>query len=272
MPMLSLLHRPVRSRPVRTRSGLRACGWVIAMCGAMAWPALAGSLQVSPISLEFAADQQAQAVWLSNSGVEPIRAQVRVREWSQSLAGDALTETDALAASPPILAIAPGERQLVRIVRVGAGASAKERPYRLLIDELPATAGGDESGLQFLLRYSVPVFLLPAPAAPIASATGPQPLADLSRLTASWRVQGTDAVLTLRNQGDRRLRISQLVHVAAGGQHTALVPGLLGYALGGREMRWTLPQAAPLVAGGILKAKFNDDQQAQALPLPGAGR
>jgi len=267
MGMLSLPRWLVCRRPAQ-----RACGWIIALCGLVAWPALAGSLQVSPILLEFAPDQQAQAVWLSNSGSEPIRAQVRVRAWTQSVAGDVLGDTDLLAASPPILEIAPGERQLVRIVRIGKSLPDRERPHRLLVDELPASEGTDAGGLQFLLRYSVPVFLLPTGATAVTSETGPQPLSDVSALAVSLIANGADAVLTLRNHGARRLRISQLVHVAADGQRTALVPGLLGYALSGQEMSWTLPQAAAVAAGGSLKAKFNDDQQEQALPLPGAGR
>src|SRR5688572_24135268 len=73
-------------------------------------PTLAGSLQVTPISLEFAPEEQAQGLWLSNSGTQPIRAQVRVQQWTQADGTEALAATDALVASPPILEIAAGQR------------------------------------------------------------------------------------------------------------------------------------------------------------------
>lgn len=235
-------------------------------------PAWAGSLQVSPISLEFAADEQAQGIWLSNSGTEPIRAQVRVQQWTQTAAGDALESTNALVASPPMLEIAAGQRQLVRIVRLSAPASAQETAYRLLVDELPASEEPGSPGLQFLLRYSVPVFLLPTSAVPAARQTGSRPPTDLSHLLGTQAVDDGNLVIVLQNQGVQRLRISQLTHAADDGTRTPLMPGLLGYVLAGREMRWTLPLPAAVKAGGVLKAKFNDDPEEQTLPLYGAGR
>lgn len=233
---------------------------------------MAGSLQVSPILLEFESAQQAQGIWLSNTGTAPIRAQVRVREWSQTTAGDTLADTDALVASPPILEIAPGERQLVRIVRLRASAADGERSYRLLVDELPAAEGADSSGLQFLLRYSVPVFVLPAGVAQASADSGPRPLTDLSGLSASLSNADGNAVLTLGNTGRQRLRLSQLVHVAAEGTRTELVPGLLGYVLTGQQMRWSLPLPEQIGSGGGFEARFNDDAQSQTLQMTGALR
>lgn len=259
---------------LRTRwQGLRAAALAALLCLPVlpALPAFAGSLQVTPISLEFAPDEQAQGLWLSNSGTQSIRAQVRVQQWTQA-DGEALTTTNALVASPPILEIAAGQRQLVRIVRRETGPLAQEVPYRLLVDELPMEDASDAAGLQFLLRYSVPVFLLPMGAIPTLAKNGTRPPTDLSPVSGSWQPQGESAQLILRNTGRQRIRISQLTHVAANGQRTPIVPGLLGYVLAGQQMQWNVSVPAPARTGGTLQAKFNDDQDERPLPLLGAGR
>jgi len=237
---------------------------------AAVWPAAhAADLQVSPISLQFAAAEQAQGVWLSNTGTQPLRAQVRVQRWFQGKEGDQLEPARDLVASPPSLEIAPGQRQLVRIVRPQPATAAQERSYRLIVDELPAGSGGvlnpqplaaPAQGLQFLLRYSLPVFI--APQGPVA----PVPKQSDIRLLSSQLTVGAQTELRVSNAGTRRVRISQLVHEDAQGRRVTLVPGLLGYVLAGQHMRWVLPAGAKGSPSGILKARFNDDEQEQALP------
>lgn len=229
--------------------------------------AQAANLQVAPILLEFAPAEQAQSIWLSNSGNLPLRAQVRVLAWSQPNNADQLDATRELVASPPAVDIAPGEKQLVRIIRLQTAAPAQERTFRLIIDELPvAAAPGTPKppGLQFLLRHSVPVFV---------GVSEPQPAtgkpSDISALTARFQADGTQAIFSVKNAGNQRVKISQLVYVDAEGRRSPLSPGLLGYVLAGQQMQWplTLPASVTLPASGTLKAKFNADQEEQNLPL-----
>lgn len=247
---------------------------------ALAWAgfivhASAASLQVSPISIEIAPQEQGQAIYLSNTGSETVRAQVRVQQWSQADGQDQLAPTRDVVASPPLLEVQPGARQMVRIVRLQPATAGPEKTYRLIVDELPpeqaAPAAGQSAGLRFLLRYSIPVFVQPRgallatdPAAPVA-----QPLTDLSQLAA--RVTGPgqpNPVLVIENGGARRVKLSQLVHVSPQGQRTVLTAGLVGYVLAGQRMQWPLALPAGALQGGAsLKAKFNDDQEEQILPL-----
>lgn len=229
--------------------------------------ARAANLQVAPISLEFSPAEQAQSIWLSNSGTVSLRAQVRVLLWSQPNKADQLDPTRELVASPPAVEIAPGEKQLVRIIRLQPAAPTQERTFRLIIDELPVAAAPGaptQPGLQFLLRHSVPVFVgvgepLPADGKP----------SDISALSASFQVNGAQAVFSVKNAGAKRIKISQLVYVDADGRRVPLSPGLLGYVLAGQQMQWPLPLPAnvTLPAQGSLKAKFNADQEEQNLPL-----
>jgi fimbrial chaperone protein len=248
-------------------AGAPALGMLLAAAGCPA--AHAADLQVSPISLQFAAAEQAQGLWLSNTGTQPLRAQVRVQRWFQGNDGDQLEAARDLVASPPSLEIAPGQRQLVRIVRPQPATAAQERSYRLIVDELPAGSGSalnsqplaaPAQGLQFLLRYSIPVFVAPqGPAAPVPKQS------DLRSLSAQLTV-GAQTHLSVANAGARRVRISQLVYEDSQGRRVMLVAGLLGYVLAGQQMRWVLPAAARGATSGVLKARFNDDEQEQAFP------
>ena len=234
----------------------------------MALPAAhAASLQVAPISLEFSPREQAQSVWLSDTGTAPVRAQVRILQWSQPGQADQLDPTRELVASPPMVEIAPGEKQMIRIIRMLPAPPAAEKSYRLIIDELPATgatAPATGGGLQFLLRYSVPVFLAVADPAPASARQ-----TDVSALSATLKRLPAAPVLVVANSGPQRIKISQLVYVDAQGVRTPLAPGLLGYVLSGQRMRWPLnvPPGQALQPGGAFKAKFNADLEEQTLPL-----
>lgn len=241
-------------------------------------PASAAGLQVTPISLDIPAQEQSQAMFLSNSGKTVLRAQVRVQAWTQSGGAEKLEATREIVASPPIVEIAPGARQMVRIVRLQPAPAGQEKTYRLIIDELPGVDGAQApsaAGLQFLLRYSVPVFVLPSAAAgsaalaPASAANGAMPLADVTRLSASVKANGAEAsTLVIANIGARRAKISQLAYVDTRGQRNILFPGLMGYVLAGQTMQWPLPLPLPaLKSGGAFKAKFNDDQEEQTLPI-----
>ena len=91
--------------------------------------AVASGLQVSPISLSLQARENASGLTLSNSGNDKVRAQVRVYQWLQDDKGDQLTPSRGLLASPPMIEINPGEKQLIRIIRV-KGPTARFRRCR----------------------------------------------------------------------------------------------------------------------------------------------
>jgi len=128
-----------------------ACAALAAVVMFAAAPASAAGLQVTPISLDIPAQEQSQAMFLSNSGRTTLRAQVRVQAWTQSGGAEKLDATREIVASPPIVEIAPGARQMVRIVRLQPAPAAQEKTYRLIIDELPGTDGAQPpatAGLQ----------------------------------------------------------------------------------------------------------------------------
>lgn len=226
--------------------------------------ACAGKLQVAPILIEFSDDQQAQALWLENTGDTPLHAQVRVQRWTQSNAGDLLEPSQMLLARPAIVQIGAGQRQLVRVLRPLPlpATAAQEQAYRLLVDELPAIQARPAQGLNFLLRYSIPTFVLPAGAMPRERSN--KAATDATGLRANWRVEAGVLTLTLHNAGAQRVRLSQLRWLPESGPPIELTPGLLGYVLAGQHMQWTLPLPAPFPLPGTLQARLND----AAIPQP----
>jgi len=218
--------------------------------------ATGSGLQVSPIGLSVAAKAQAEALWLTNTGTEPIHAQVRVFRWTQADGKDFLEPSRDLVVSPPMVTIAPGDRQMVRVIRQVAPPEGTEAAYRVLVDELPVD-GAKKEGLQFVLRYSIPVFLAPR-GDPTVSAT----------LQATWEASPTGGALRVSNVGSGHAQIADIVRQDAHGERTVLRNGLVGYALPGATMRWVLPSAPD---GGSVRARVNGDPTESTLVVdPGS--
>lgn len=211
---------------------------------ALAQPASAASLQVSPVVLVFQPGQPALGMTLRNTGDAPLTGQVRIFAWSQDSKDDALEPVQALVASPPMVVIPPQGEQLVRVVRVNRQPADHEQTFRLLIDELPppqaatAATGEVNGGVNFRLRYSIPVFV-PAPGAP-------------GEPKLSWSLKRHDGAwfLGAANQGGTHAQLSAVKLSAASGQSFEVSAGLLGYALAGSGREWRLPDQFPAALAG----------------------
>jgi fimbrial chaperone protein len=163
-----------------------------------------------------------------------------------------------------MLQLATDQRQLVRAIRLGAppsGAGAVEDAYRVIIDELPVDSEG-KKGLNFVLRYSVPIFVEPAG----APASAPQ-------LQWSLHREGDKTVLDVSNSGGTHAQVADLSFIDADGHHTDVTKGLLGYVLPGAQMRWAVKApAAALTGGGHWEAMINGSTAPQNIPLADRAR
>ena len=260
------------ARRARKRSFLqRLLPRAAASLALLASGAGAAGLQVAPVLVEFASGETSQVLRLFNSSTSPLRAQVRVQAWAQSEGVEQLQPTRDIVASPPILALAAGRTQLVRLVRLQAAGPAGEKSYRLLIDELPPEVAPGRQGVQFLLQHSVPLFVLPAGVKPAIEQRGkPREAAELE---VQMSPAGETVQLAIRNRSAQRVRLSELSYVGPDGRPDVLEPGLLGYVLAGQQMRWSVQLApARLSSGGSFRARLNDDPEPTALPLVPASR
>lgn len=221
----------------------------------MGGAAVASGLQVSPVSLTIQSTQNADGLWLSNTGDGVVNAQVRVYRWTQEGFEDKLTPSRGLLVSPPMLQLPAEGRQLIRAIRAGAppsGAGAVQEAYRVIIDELPVDTQG-KKGVQFVLRYSVPIFVQPAGAPPSA----PQ-------LSWTLRQEAGKAVLEVASSGGSHAQLADLAFTDSAGRRTEVHPGLLGYVLPGAQMRWALKTpAATFATGGSWEAMINGNTAPQ---------
>ena len=229
--------------------------------------AMASGLQVSPISLSLQAKENASGLTLSNTGDDVVHAQVRVYHWSQDGKGDQLTASRGLLASPPMIELKPGEKQLIRIIRASAppsGAGAVEDAYRLSIDEIPVKSAVQKTGLQFALSYSLPVFIQPVG----IKETSP-------RLQWNYTVQpdGNQVAMRVSNSGNGRAQLAKLSIEDATGKNIEINPGLLGYVLPGATMQWTLKiPLNELKNAGKVKVMINGTDTIQDVTLGSSTR
>ncbi|MFP0710018.1 molecular chaperone [Acinetobacter baumannii] len=219
----------------------------------------AGSLQVAPIMLQFAGQDRAKELWLSNNGDTPIKAQVRVQEWQQSNGEEKLSSTQDLIASPLILSIKPGDKQLVRIIRPKLQSISVEQAFRLIIDELPVGYVQQNNGLNILLKYSIPVFVEAKP----RIAEKQRGFTNLDGVSYRFN-QGQ---LTIHNTSSNFIRLNQPVYISTNGQRYPLSQGLLGYVLAGQTMKWTVNVPGQAQSNGKLTAVINHDFKEQEIPM-----
>lgn len=218
----------------------------------------AASLQVAPILLEFSPQEKVKELWLTNTGSDEIRGQVRVNYWTQNNNQDVITPTKDLIASPMVLTIPAGQRQLVRLIRSANSNLSSEQAYRLIVDELPNPKTEEKSGLQLLLKYSIPVFFKTSHINAVD-----QGLTSLKGMTFKY----TDHQLLVINQTTSYKRFSQFAYVDSQGKKTPIQMGLMGYVLNGQSMQWPIPKQLNIQPTGKFVAVVNMDVREQILQL-----
>jgi fimbrial chaperone protein len=184
----------------------------------------AGTIEIAPTTLDLKPGK-AGLFYVTNSGVHPVVLQLQPMDWTQTNNSESvLVPSNTLIASPPLLRIAPGERQIVRLL-ADTGAQKREADYRLLVSELPDPRGAS-GAVRVLLQFSIPVF----------AASGSKPV------DAQWSASERDGklALVLANNGDAAFKITAL-SVAHDGGPPAPVPCGLVYVLPGARHVWTLP-------------------------------
>jgi fimbrial chaperone protein len=231
-------------------------GFALAGLLVAASSAAASGLQIAPTGLSLTVGGPAGALWLTNTGDKELRAQVRAYTWSQASGKDVLDPTQAVVASPPMLSIPPGGKQLVRVIRTGPASAGGEQSFRLLVDELPLDTKSAQTGVQYVLRYSVPVFIGTPDGTPA--------------LTWSATLGKDGLGLDVHNASAMHAQLSALHLDTPNAAPVPLAAGLLGYVLPGATMHWTLPVPAGTdLSHATLKALVNGESTDQTL-APGA--
>lgn len=159
---------PTNLSPIRL-SGTRSAITAFVLSG-LACGSYAGNFSVSPVRIYMEPRDRAVAVTIVNEGDTEVALQTELFSWAQKPDGaDDLAPTEDLIVSPPIMKLAPGTRQVVRLARLVPPDAARQLTYRLIVREVPeVTAPKVEKDinvqLPIALAMSLPVFITPPPA------------------------------------------------------------------------------------------------------------
>jgi fimbrial chaperone protein len=202
--------------------------------------ARAGSLTVSPITVEVVTPATTATVTARNGESRPLAAQIRVFRWTQVDGQDRLDPTEDVVASPPVVTINGGADYVVRLERTAGREIAGEEAYRVVVDELPNPNRQRNGSVALVLRYLIPAFFF--------SADATQP-----KLVWSLAHRGGATILQAVNSGDKRI---QIVDLKLGDANRALMvgKGLAGYVLGHSTHSWVVPAGSGLTNAAVVSA------------------
>jgi len=208
--------------------------------------AQAASLRVSPVLVDLTAPTAATSLRIWNDAARNISVQVRIFRWSQEGGKDSFVPATDVVVSPPITQLKGGGENMVRIVRTSKAPVRAEESYRVIVDELPQPADQRAGTVSVVIRHSIPVFFSGA------DVGGAKPTWSVTRKSGGYDV-------SVANQGDKRIRISNLVLQGAGGSEIAGRKGLVGYVLGRSNTSWFIPAAGGKAGGGTLTISAESD-------------
>ncbi|WP_373327987.1 fimbrial biogenesis chaperone [Cronobacter turicensis] len=218
------------------RLGLAAAFW---LATGSAWAA--GNMLIWPIDPYLAADDSAAELWIQNQGATPMTMQVRIVRWRQEGGNERYQQQQDVAASPPIVRIDGGKKQLIRLISQAQVPAGVEQAYRIVVDEIPQPTdpGKPQLGLKLQMRYSIPLFVY---GQGVATERAGAHHAYLQPENLSWRVvrENGQPAIEITNRDQIHARISK-VTVQQGGKPRVLAEGLLGYVLPGQSRVFALP-------------------------------
>jgi len=150
----------------------------------------AGEWKVTPIRIELDKNAKSGVVTIVNEGTEKLNVQMKAFEWTQDAEGkDVYTETEDIIFFPKIMTI---EKQEERILRAGIKipAVAKEKTYRLFVEEIPEPKKSEGVNIAIAIRFGVPIFVKPLK----VEAKGEVQKVELSKAVVSAIVKNTGNV------------------------------------------------------------------------------
>lgn len=230
----------------------------------------ASAVLVWPIFQTISDNEKGSELWLENRGTTPVNLQLRIFAWDQKDSSDAYADQSEVVASPPFTTVQPGQRQLVRLMRIAPVASGKEKSYRIVIDEVPSnqpTVQMEKSsaGLKMRMRYVLPLFTYGQGLSPLKLESPVEPV----RANLGWTLSNQQGrqMLCIKNSGNQHARLSDVYWAKnAGKLEVTQTQGLLGYVLAQRNVCFPMASKTSVSGGQRLFAKLTDNSQAVEIP------
>lgn len=219
------------------------CGVGFLLIASIAIAAPVKTLEVAPTTLELV-DGQPGLLRVANHSSGPVTVQIDIYDWRQPGNDDRLVPSDTAFVSPPLTTIAPGERQVVRVL-AEPGSRAQETSYRLRVSELPDAAQAASGGVQVLLQFSIPVFV--------------RGTNNSGALAWTATVKDSAVEIVAHNSGNRAVKLAGL-HVSSRERYSDdIAPGATTYILPGAAHSWDIA-AHDLAQGSQLHIEAMDER------------
>jgi fimbrial chaperone protein len=123
--------------------------------------ARSGDWRVSPIRLDLGRDAKSGTVTVANDADERLQVQMKAFEWTQDAEGkDRYEETGEILFFPRLMILEPKEEKILR-AGIRVPAAAKEKAFRLFIEELPGPRKTEGVNVAVAIRFGVPIFVKP---------------------------------------------------------------------------------------------------------------
>jgi len=190
----------------------------------------AQALSVLPVNVLFSPGQRAASLTVTNQGTSETAIQIRAFDWNQKGDEDQLDPSKVVVASPPLVTIAPGATQVVRLI-LRQSPQDREATYRVLIDQIPPPA---EPGIvHMVLRLSIPIFAQPATRA-------------IAHVQFHTEIDAGKLFLVGINDGRSHEVIHDIVLSTSDGRKLKEETTVSPYILAGATRRWPIAAQGPL--------------------------
>lgn len=219
--------------------------WLVLSCSLVSGGlAQAGTFSVTPVRIFLQPTDRATAITFTNDGATEIVLQADLYEWLQKPDGDDdLKLAEDIIISPPIIKLAPGAKQVVRLARLSMAPTEAQQTYRLIVREIPEIAAAKQGiSVQVALALSMPVFITPKDAKPVVTC---------SAVTAS----ASQVMFTCKNTGKAHAQVRHARVLREGKELAQLDNG--GYYLPGTQRALILPRSQ--VTAGALTLELDLD-------------
>lgn len=121
----------------------------------------AGEWRVNPIRLDLGRDAKTGVITVANDADSRLQVQMKTMEWSQDVEGkDVYTESSDIIFFPKIMIFEKKEEKILR-AGIKIPAAAKEKTYRLFIEEIPETRKSEGTTVAIAIKFGVPIFVKP---------------------------------------------------------------------------------------------------------------
>ena len=100
-----------------TSGAARAAGLMMMLCTAVGDANAAATILLWPIDPWLGSENKATELWIQNQGNTPATMQVRIVRWRQERGDERYQPQTDVVASPPIVTIQKGTKQLIRLIK-----------------------------------------------------------------------------------------------------------------------------------------------------------